>query len=341
MQFIDEVEIHIKAGDGGSGKVSFLKLKRQPRAGPDGGDGGKGGDILFRADRNLDTLLDFRYRKVFAAENGENGKSFGKTGRNGKNLLLGVPLGTQLLFLDGSVFFDLDRENSEFLALQGGRGGFGNARFKSSTNQAPKNANAGEIGSELDLMLQLKLLSDVAIIGLPNCGKSTFLSSVTNARVKVADYPFSTVEPQLGTVFTEDFKFTIADLPALVENARMGRGLGNRFLRHAERCSILLHLIDGSSEDPLKDYRTVRREIESEKCRILVDKIEIVAIARADMFNSRIIEEKRAELQSALEKEISVISSRYMTGIEYILHRLVNSLRELNRPTHKIPLPFS
>jgi GTP-binding protein len=224
----------------------------------------------------------------------------------------------------------MNEKNSECLAAIGGRGGFGNARFKTSTNQAPRNANPGEIGSELDLILQMKLLSDVGLVGLPNSGKSTFLSMTTNARPKIADYSFTTMEPQLGIVTIDDFNFTIADLPGLIRNASEGRGLGNRFLKHAERCSIILHLVDGSSEDPLENYRIVRREIESNKYKIS-DKTEIVAITKVDLLDSRTTRENAAKLQNALGKEISVISSKSMVGVEKILHRLKDLLKEAKK----------
>ncbi|MDR3078686.1 MAG: GTPase ObgE [Rickettsiales bacterium] len=330
MQFIDEADIHLKAGTGGNGKVGFLRLKYRPRGGPDGGDGGKGGDIIFRANGSLNTLLRFRHSRVFEAENGKGGGSSRKTGRGGRDLILEVPPGTQVLFGDGSLFFDLDRDGAEFLAARGGSGGFGNARFRSSTNQAPRTAKPGEEGEEFDLLLRLKLLSDVGLVGLPNVGKSTFLSSVSNARAKAADYPFTTTEPQLAVVSVGDFEFVMADLPGLVEQASSGRGLGNRFLKHIERCSILLHLVDSASRDPLGDYRTVRREIESEKYNIST-RTEFVALTKIDLIDGERLAEVRENLEKEIGKGVYPLSCVSGVGLEDVILGLARYLEERSK----------
>jgi GTP-binding protein len=328
MQFIDEAEVSLKAGKGGNGRASFLRLRHRSRAGPDGGDGGRGGDIIFKVDSSLNSLLDFKYRKVLEAEDGENGGPFCRTGKNGRNLVVKVPLGTQLRSTGGSLFFDMAREGLEFLVAKGGNGGFGNVRFKSSENQAPRSASPGEAGNELDLILQLKILSDVGIIGLANVGKSTFLSITTNARPKIAEYEFTTLKPQLGIVSVEGCAFTMIDLPGLAENAGEGRGLGNGFLKHAERCSVLLHLIDACSEDPLRDYQIVRREIESEKYDISA-KTEIVAITKIDLLDPKTAAEKISKLKTVVGKEILAMSGQSMVGVDHILHRLRDTLEKI------------
>ena len=321
MQFIDEADIHIKAGKGGNGKVSFLRLKFRPKAGPDGGDGGNGGNIFFKSDGSLNTLLDFRYKKVFEAENGQNGKSKCQKGKNGKDIFINVPIGTQILFKDGTLFFDIIEENKEFLAARGGNGGFGNVRFKSATNQAPKIAYSGQEGEEFDLLLRLKLLSDVGLIGLPNAGKSTFLSVVTKAKPKIADYPFTTLEPKLGMVYIDDFEFVIADLPGLIEGASKGKGLGDRFLKHVERCSVILHLIDCNSKDIVKDYKIIRKELESKNYNIS-NKEEIIALTKIDSISKEELEIKKNMLEKVSNKEVFIISSLSKKGINELLDKI-------------------
>jgi GTP-binding protein len=338
MQFIDEADIHIKAGSGGNGKVGFLRLKYRPNGGPDGGDGGRGGDIWFRASGSLDTLLKFRYNRIFEAKNGNNGGSSCKTGRSGKDLVIDVPVGTQAMFGDGSLFFDLDKDGTEFLAARGGNGGFGNARFKSATNQAPKTANPGESGEELDLLLRLKLLSDVGLVGLPNAGKSTFISSVSNARAKIADYPFTTTAPQLAVVSVDDFEFVMADLPGLVERASEGKGLGDRFLKHIERCSTLLHLIDSTSSDPGEDYRIVRREVESEKYEIS-GKVELVALTKIDLIDSKKLAEIRENLERRIGKSIHTLSCFSGVGLKDLVLKLGKQVRESKKAKTLAPKP--
>jgi GTP-binding protein len=318
MQFIDEANIYVKAGRGGNGKVSFLRLKDRPKGGPDGGDGGRGGDIVFRANESLNTLLEFRHKRIFEAEDGKNGGPSCRTGKGGKDLIIDLPIGTQILFEDDSLFFDMDRDNISFLAARGGNGGFGNARFKSSTNQIPRRANPGEGGEEFSLLLKLKLLSDVGLVGLPNAGKSTLLSSISNARAKVADYPFTTLEPQLGMVHSGDFEFVVADLPGLIEHAGDGRGLGNRFLKHIERCSTLLHLIDSTSRDPFGDYRVVRREIESEKYDIS-GRTEFVALTKVDLIDFETLVTAREDLEKKIGRRVYALSCATSFGLEELI----------------------
>lgn len=327
MQFIDEANIHIRAGNGGNGKISFLRLKFRPKAGPDGGDGGNGGNVIFRTNNNLNTLIDFRYKRNFEAENGQNGKSKSQTGKNGKDIIITVPIGTQILFEDGSLFCDMIEDNMEFLAAKGGNGGFGNVRFKSSTNQAPRIAYSGQNGEEFDLLLRLKLLSDVGLVGLPNAGKSTFLSVATRSKPKIANYPFTTLEPKLGMAYVNDFEFVIADLPGLIEGASEGKGLGDRFLKHAERCSVLLHLIDCNSNDIVGDYKIIRKEIKSEKYDIS-GKNELVALTKIDSINQDELESKRKILEKTINKKVFIISSTTKNGIDTILRELSLTVRE-------------
>lgn len=329
MQFIDEADIHIKAGKGGNGKVSFLRLKFIPKGGPDGGDGGKGGDIIFKTNNNLNTLIDFRYKKDFEAENGQNGKSKCQTGKNGNDLEINLPIGTQIIFSDGILLCDMDKINMKVLAAKGGNGGFGNARFKSSTNQAPRTAYSGQDGEEFDLCLRLKLLSDVGLIGLPNAGKSTFLSVVTRAKPKIADYPFTTLEPKLGMVYTNNREFVIADLPGLIENASEGKGLGDRFLKHTERCTVLAHLIDCNSDDVIRDYKLIRKEINSNKYNISKKK-EIIILTKIDMIEKSELERKKSDLETVCKTKVFTISSLSGLGLKEIINELEKNLKDVD-----------
>lgn len=327
MQFIDEADIHIKSGKGGNGKVGFLRLKFIPKGGPDGGDGGKGGDIIFKTSSSLNTLIDFRYKKIFEAESGQNGKSKCQTGKNGKDLEIVVPVGTQIMFPDGTLFCDMNKIDMEFLAAKGGNGGFGNVRFKSSTNQSPRTAYSGRDGEEFDLCLKLKLLSDVGLIGLPNAGKSTFLSVITKAKPKIANYPFTTLEPKLGMVYTNNYEFIVADLPGLIENASEGRGLGDRFLKHAERCVVLAHLIDCGSDDVIRDYKLIRKEINSNKYNIS-DKKEIVILTKIDTIEKTELDRKKSELEKVCKTNIFTISSLSKFGLKEVIGEMEKNVRE-------------
>jgi GTP-binding protein len=328
MQFIDEAIIYLKAGNGGNGCASFRREKFVDRGGPDGGDGGRGGSIIFKANNNLNTLLDFRYKRHFKAENGEQGKGACKYGKSGKNMIIDVPVGTQILYENNdSILFDFTENGQSFEILKGGTGGLGNSHFKSSINQAPRRKTEGEVGEELYIRLHLKLLSDVGLVGLPNAGKSTFLSIVTAAKPKIADYPFTTLKPILGVVYCDEQEFVIADIPGLIEGASQGHGLGDKFLKHIERCNILLHLIDGSSDDIVRDYKTIKHELHSYSM-VLVNKIEIICINKIDLLNSDEIKIKVQLLSDFTKRNIFVISSHTNFGIE-------NLLREINRIVHQ------
>ena len=258
MKFLDQAKIYLKAGDGGNGCIGFRREKFIEFGGPDGGDGGRGGDVVFEAARNLNTLIDFRYAQHFKAERGKDGGGANCTGRDGDDMIVRVPVGTEILSEDKEeVLADLSRDGDRIVLLKGGNGGFGNTHFKSSTNRAPEHANPGLAGPELWVWLRLKLIADVGLVGLPNAGKSTFLATVTRARPKIADYPFTTLHPNLGVAQVGDLEFIIADIPGLIEGAHEGAGLGDRFLGHVERCAALLHLVDGTQDDVAGAYKTV------------------------------------------------------------------------------------
>ncbi len=329
MQFIDEATIHIKAGNGGNGCVSFLRTKYKRNGGPDGGNGGRGGNVYARCVGGINTLIDYRFKNIFEAENGVNGGGTRKKmGANGKHLYLDFPLGTQIYFADGETLFcDLKEIGQEVLLAKGGHGGYGNEHFKSSTNQAPQIAYEGQHGEEFELILKLKLLSDVGLVGLPNAGKSTFLSVATRAQPKIADYPFTTLKPKLGVAYTDNFEFVIADLPGLIENASEGKGLGDRFLKHIERCAILLHLIDVNSEDVVKDYKTIRKELESGKYKI-ADKDELIALTKIDSISEKDLKHKKKLLEQATKKKVFVISSATKNGIDIVLRELAERVKK-------------
>ncbi len=282
MQFIDEAKIFIKSGDGGAGCCSFRREANIPKGGPDGGNGGRGGHVTFRAVPGLNTLIDFRYQQHFKAHKGEHGKGRNRHGGYGDDLVIDVPVGTQIFYEDNeTLLMDFTSEGQEYMAVKGGDGGYGNTHFKSSTNQAPRRTTPGWDGQEMWVWLKLKLLSDVGLVGLPNAGKSTFLSAVSRAKPKIADYPFTTLKPQLGVAYVDESEFVIADIPGLIEGAHEGQGLGHRFLKHIERCATILHIIDGSAEDPIANYKTIRIELEKYS-NILTKKQEFVAINKCD-----------------------------------------------------------
>lgn len=324
MQFIDEARIYIKAGNGGHGAISFRRAKYIPKGGPDGGDGGKGGNIVIRSTLNMNTLLEFKYKKKFIAQSGENGHGTNSHGKSGDDLIINVPVGTEVYNEEtGDSIFDFTEAGQELLIAKGGNGGFGNAYFKSSINQAPRRANPGQEGQGFQLFLKLKMLSDVGLAGLPNAGKSTFLSVVTKAKPKIADYPFTTLEPQLGVVEIDDYSFVIADLPGLIEGASEGRGLGDRFLKHMERCSVLLHLIDITSDNIAKNYKTIRKEIKKYSPK-LAKKNEIIALTKCEILNEVEIEEKRkiVETETKGKAKIFTISSVAKIGLSELLREL-------------------
>ncbi len=282
MKFLDQCKIYLKSGDGGRGAMSFRREKFIEFGGPDGGDGGKGGDIVLVAADNLNTLIDYRYRQHFRAPNGRGGAGRNKTGAGADDLVLTVPVGTQIMDEENClVLADLTRAGERRVLLRGGDGGFGNARYKSATNRAPRRADPGWPGGEAWVWLRLKLIADIGLVGLPNAGKSTMLAAVSHARPKIADYPFTTLKPQLGTVRLDDEEFVLADLPGLIEHASEGAGIGTRFLGHVERCALILHLVDGTLDDVAAAYRTIRRELAAYG-HGLADKPEIVGLNKID-----------------------------------------------------------
>ncbi len=297
MKFLDLARIQIRSGSGGAGAQSFRHEKFIEYGGPDGGDGGRGGDVLVEAVEGLNTLIDFRYQQHFFAGNGQHGMGKQRTGAAGEDIVLRVPVGTEILGADEeTVLADLTKPGERLLLAKGGNGGWGNLRFKSSTNQAPRRANPGQPGVERTLWLRLKLIADAGLLGLPNAGKSTFLAATSNARPKIADYPFTTLHPNLGVVGVDDAEFLIADIPGLIAGAHEGRGIGDRFLGHVERCAVLLHLVDATSADVAQDWRTIIDELESYGGG-LADKPRITALNKIDALDAA----DRAERQAALE----------------------------------------
>ena len=299
MHFLDQAKIFIRSGSGGPGAVSFRREKFVEFGGPDGGDGGKGGDVVFEAVPGLNTLIDFRYTQHFRAPRGKGGAGSNRTGAGGVDLVIKVPVGTQILADDDerTLLADLTREGERVTLLEGGLGGRGNASYKTSTNRAPRQHQTGIEGEEMWVWLRLKLLADVGLLGLPNAGKSTFLNSVTNASAKVGDYPFTTLRPQLGVVRHKGREFVIADIPGLIEGAAEGAGVGDRFLGHVERTGLLLHLVDASADDPVESWRIVRDELDSYGAG-LTGKTEIIALSKADLVDDK----RRAKATKALEK---------------------------------------
>ena len=327
MHFLDQAKIYVKSGAGGPGAVSFRREKFIEFGGPDGGDGGKGGDIIFEAVGGLNTLIDFRYTQHFRAPRGKGGAGRNKTGAGGKDLVIRVPVGTQLLADDEerTLIADLTREGQRIAFLKGGQGGRGNASYKTSTNRAPRQHQTGEEGEEMWVWLRLKLLADVGLVGLPNSGKSTFLNAVTNASAKVGDYPFTTLRPQLGVVRHKGREFVLADIPGLIEGAAEGAGIGDRFLGHVERTRLLLHLVDSAGEDPAAAWRTVRDEI-ARYGADLSDKTEIVALSRTDLAEAERVEEAKSALAEAGAAQPVPISAATGEGIEALLDRIIERL---------------
>lgn len=320
--FIDEAKIFLKSGKGGNGCVSFRRERYIDKGGPDGGNGGRGGNIVMRATPHLNTLIDFRYNQHFAANNGISGKGSNMNGASAAPLVITVPIGTQVMSEDGEhLIYDFMHEDDEYVILEGGHGGVGNAFFKSSTNRAPTKRTEGGESDEVCVWLKLKLLSDAGLVGLPNAGKSTFLSRISAAKPKVADYPFTTLKPKLGVVYIDEYEFVIADIPGLIEGAHQGVGLGDKFLKHIERCNVLIHLLDGTSENIVDDYKTIRRELE-EYSSIIAAKDELIAITKIDAMLEDEVEEKMQELQSALStKNLLAISSHSGTGVKTLLRK--------------------
>ena len=323
MKFLDEAKIFVKSGDGGSGCVAFRREKNIEFGGPAGGDGGRGGDVVVECADGLNTLIDFRYRQHFKAGRGNHGMGKERTGAKGKEVVIKVPVGTQILEDDKETLVaDLTRPGERLLLLAGGDGGFGNVRFKSSTNQAPRRADAGHPGDERWLWLRLKLIADVGLIGLPNAGKSTFLAAVTRAHPKIADYPFTTLHPNLGVAYVDGDEVVLADIPGLIEGAHAGAGLGTRFLGHVERCAVLLHLVDGTGEDVAAAYRTVRGELEAYGAG-LAGKPEFVALNKCDALTPEDAARKKRALAKAVGGDVAAISGVAGSGVPEILRALV------------------
>jgi len=337
--FIDRAKIHVQGGDGGNGVTAFRREKFVPRGGPSGGDGGRGGDVIVLADSSLNTLLHLRYNPQHIAQRGLHGEGSNRSGRNGEDHVIRVPVGTQIFdATTGDLLHDLSHDGDRWLAARGGRGGFGNAHFATSTNRAPRYHQSGSKGDELDLQLELKLLADVGLVGFPNAGKSTFISTVSAARPKIADYPFTTLEPHLGVVDLGDFRtFVIADIPGLIEGAHAGAGLGDRFLRHVERTKLLLHLVDVSSisgRDAVGDYETVNRELASYNAD-LATRPQFVVATKLDALD----EPERLESlkQKALDvrKPFFAISSATGQGVRELVNAVAAKLEELSAESAK------
>ncbi len=321
MRFLDSAKIWVKSGDGGDGACSFRREKFIEFGGPDGGDGGRGGHVIAVADPDLNTLIDYRYKQHFKAERGQNGMGRQRTGRDGADVVLRLPVGTQIYAEDGTTLLvDLSEPGQRAIVCRGGEGGFGNLHYKSSTNRAPRRADPGRPGEERWIWLKLKLLADAGLVGLPNAGKSTFLAAVTRARPKIADYPFTTLEPKLGTVVLDDETFVLADIPGLIEGASEGRGLGDRFLGHVERCAVLIHLVDGTQREVVRAWRTVRRELEAYG-HGLAEKPEILCLSKIDALDAATVGRKRRALSRAAGREVLPISAVARQGLEPVLRR--------------------
>lgn len=329
--FTDVAKVSLKAGKGGDGAVSFRREIYIPKGGPDGGDGGKGGDIVFRADKDTNTLIDFRFTPILTAEDGRNGSGTRSAGRAGKDLVVEVPIGT-IVKRDGEVIADLTQDGQTAIIAKGGDGGFGNAHFKSSTRQAPIIAEVGEPGEEFEAELELKLLADVGLVGLPNAGKSTFLSVVSNAQPEIADYPFTTLTPQLGVATVDDHDLLIADIPGLIEGASEGKGLGHDFLRHVDRTAVLLHLIDVYNNDAGEAYKTIRGELE--KYSDLASRPEIVALTKCEGVDQEIINMQMASILAINpEAKVYAISSAAHQGIVELLRAVRDAIE--SRAAHQ------
>lgn len=328
MKFLDEAKIYVKAGNGGNGACSFRREKFIEFGGPNGGNGGKGGDVIFEAVPNLNTLIDFRYQQHFKAPRGTNGGSRSCTGAGGDDLVIKVPLGTQIVAEDGvTVLADLLHAGEKYTVAKGGMGGRGNESYKSSTNQAPYRADPGEEGEEAWVWLRMKIIADIGLIGMPNAGKSTLLSVISRARPKIADYPFTTLHPNLGMVKVDNGEMLIADIPGLIEGASEGAGLGTRFLKHVERCSALIHLVDGTEEDVGGTYKKIRKELKKYS-DVLAKKPEIVALNKIDALTPEQVEEKVKELKKASKKSVYAVSGVSKQGVSAMLRAAYNFVQK-------------
>ena len=324
MKFLDQVKIYIKAGNGGDGSPSFRREKFIEFGGPDGGDGGKGGSVILKAEQNLNTLIDFRYQQHHKAKRGENGAGQNRTGKSGEDLILKVPLGTQVFEEDNkTLIYDFTKISEEFIAAAGGKGGLGNTRFKSSTNRAPRKFTKGTWGEEFTIWLQLKTIADIGIIGLPNAGKSSLLASVTNANPKIANYQFTTLNPNLGVASYDDKEITIADIPGLVEGAHKGTGLGIQFLKHIERCKSLLHLIDITSEDLKKSYQQVKNELKKYSNK-LTKKKELIVLNKIDLIDEKEVNHIIKDFKKNTKSEVIALSTFNKSSVSKIKSKLLN-----------------
>ena len=324
MKFLDQVKIYIKAGNGGDGSPSFRREKFIEYGGPDGGDGGKGGSVILKAEQNLNTLIDFRYQQHHKAKRGENGAGQNRTGKSGEDLILKVPLGTQVFEEDNkTLIYDFTKISEEFVAAAGGKGGLGNTRFKSSTNRAPRKFTKGTQGEEFTIWLQLKTIADIGIIGLPNAGKSSLLASVTNANPKIANYQFTTLNPNLGVASYDNKEITIADIPGLVEGAHKGTGLGIQFLKHIERCKSLLHLIDITSEDLKKSYQQVKNELKKYSNK-LTKKKELIVLNKIDLIDEKEVNHIIKDFKKNTKSEVIAVSTFNKSSVSKIKSKLLN-----------------
>ncbi len=326
MKFLDQAKINLKAGNGGSGSASFRREKFVEFGGPDGGDGGDGGSIIFESERNLNTLIDFRFAQHFKAENGKPGSKRNKTGANGKDLILKVPVGTQVYEEDNNtLIYDFKENKEKYLVAAGGKGGLGNLRFKSSTNRAPRKKTSGKNGEEFWIWLQLKIIADVGIIGLPNAGKSSLLAALTRAKPKIANYPFTTINPNLGVTYYNNKEVTLADIPGLVEGAHKGIGLGDKFLRHVERCKILLHLIDITEKNLVENYRKIRSELKKYDL-MLSNKKELIYFNKSDLLEKNVIKEKISKFKAQIKQKYKTISTFQRDDIQSIKKVLISNV---------------
>ena len=324
MKFLDQVKIQIKAGDGGSGSPSFRREKFIEFGGPDGGNGGKGGSIIFKSERNLNTLIDYRYQQHFKAKRGGDGKGKNQTGKGGEDLYLKVPVGTQVFEEDNkTLIYDFKKQDDTFVAALGGKGGLGNTNFKSSTNRAPKKFTKGFKGEEFWIWLQLKTIADIGIIGLPNAGKSSLLASITRATPKIANYKFTTLNPNLGVAVYDDKEITLADIPGLIEGAHNGVGLGIKFLKHIERCKTLLHLIDVNEKDLVTSYKEVRNEL-GKYSNNLLKKKELIVFNKIDLINKEELKEKKKIFTKIINKKVLTLSTLNKSLLSNIKSKLVN-----------------
>ncbi len=341
MKFLDQAKVHLQAGSGGDGCMSFRREKHVPRGGPDGGDGGRGGDVVAVCVESLNTLIDFRYQQHFRAKRGDHGMGKNRTGGRGADAVLEVPRGTQILDDEGALLADMTEPGRRLVLLKGGRGGRGNTHFRSSTNRAPREWEHGEPGAEMSVWLRLKLIADAGLVGLPNAGKSTFLASVTRARPDIADYPFTTTNPVLGVVQTDGDPFVIADIPGLIAGAHDGHGMGDRFLGHVERCAVLLHLVDATQEDVAQAWRTVRDEIAAYG-HGLADKPELVALNKVDALTPEAVAEQRAALREACGRDVIGMSGVSGAGVRDALLAVRQHVEALwaHEAAQREPEPF-